>query len=90
MRSLAGAQFMINSNVMVREVDDGAVLLHLDEGIYFGLDPIGLRVWHLLAENQEAGKIIDTLFDEYEVSRSELEKDVSNLLGDLTKNGLLV
>ena len=60
----AGDQFMINSNVMVREVDDGAVLLHLDEGIYFGLDPIGLRIWHLLAENAETSSIVDTLLDE--------------------------
>ena len=51
----------ISSDVMFREVNDGAVLLDLKNGIYYGLDPIGTRVWNLLAENNTVEAICDQL-----------------------------
>ena len=42
----------IPEDVVVRDLAGEAVLLHLGTGTYFGLDTVGTRIWHLLAEHQ--------------------------------------
>ena len=34
--------------VLFKTVSDGAVLLHVEEEIYFGLNDVGTRIWQLL------------------------------------------
>jgi hypothetical protein len=65
------------------------VLLDLASESYFGLDEVGTRVWQLLNEGQGQSAMIDTLFDEYEVEREALERDISELLDRLSGAGLI-
>ena len=81
--------YQISNDVMVREVDDGAVLLELEKGVYYGLDPIGLRIWHMISEQRSIGTICEQLNLEYDVSQNKLSSDVINLLGELEQNGLV-
>ena len=83
------AKFKIAQNVMVREVKDGAVLLDVEKGIYFGLDPIGLQVWHLISEGNSLGSVCNQLLAEYDVSQSTLTTDIHNLMKDLSAQGLV-
>jgi hypothetical protein len=82
-------KYKIAQNVMVREVKDGAVLLDVEKGIYFGLDPIGLQVWRLISEGNSLVSICDELLEEYEVSKSTLTTDIHNLMKDLSAQGLV-
>jgi hypothetical protein len=82
-------KYKIAQNVMVREVKDGAVLLDVEKGIYFGLDPIGLQVWRLISEGNSLISICDELLEEYDVSRSTLNTDIHNLMKDLSAQGLV-
>ena len=81
--------YQISNDVMVREVDDGAVLLELEKGVYYGLDPIGLRIWHMISEQRSIGTICEQLNLEYDVSQNKLSSDVINLLSELEQNGLV-
>ena len=47
----------------VREVtsEDGGVLLEVEQGICFSLNPVGLRIWKLLKERRSVGQIVDAL-----------------------------
>jgi hypothetical protein len=77
-------------NVVFRNVGDELVLLDYSRGIYYGLDPIGARIWELLAAGVPTNAAIDTLLDEYEVSREQLETDVERLIAELLERGLIV
>ncbi len=66
-----------------------AVMLNLDSGIYFGLDPVGARVWELIQQPRAVGEVCDTIMDEYEVDRARCEKDVVNLLSEMAEHGLV-
>lgn len=81
--------FTVSSDVMFQEVAGETVLLDLESEAYFGLDEVGTRVWALLNEGKSAGEIVDSLLGEYEVERSELEKDVNTLLEQLLIAGLV-
>ena len=42
------ARLQISEQVVTRRVGDETVLLNLESGIYFGLDPVGSRFFELL------------------------------------------
>jgi hypothetical protein len=79
----------IPTQVMARTVGDETVILDLVSGTYFGLDPVGARIWQLMADGQALGAICETLLDEYEVSRDVLEGDILRLTEELRAKGLV-
>lgn len=89
MSSSLPASVAIPSDVLARQVGDETVILHLGSGNYFGLDPVGARLWQLLDEGRTPAEACEQLLAEYEVSRERLEADLAALLQDLLANGLL-
>jgi hypothetical protein len=79
----------VNENVVFRDLDGEAVLLHVERGTYFGLDPLGTRVWQSIVEHGSARNAIGPLLEEYEVPSETLENDVRRLLGELTAHDLI-
>jgi hypothetical protein len=79
----------VNDDVVFRTIEDEAVLLHLERGLYFGLDPIGTRVWDALVAHGSARPIISELLDEFDVVPETLESDVARLLNELRENDLI-
>jgi hypothetical protein len=76
--------------VIFKSVGDELVLLDVERGIYYGLDPVGARMWQLLAEGSSIESIVDAILGEYDVSREELQRDVERLTSELRDRGLLV
>ena len=79
----------IPAQVMARQVGDETVILDLGSGTYFGLDPVGARIWQLIGEGKTLGEICDTMLDEYEVTRGDLERDVVELADKLLEQKLI-
>jgi hypothetical protein len=50
-----------NESVVYAELDDEAVLLNVETGLYFGLDPIGVQIWKLLTDGVSKDQIADRL-----------------------------
>lgn len=64
-------------------------ILQLDSGKYFGLNPVGARVWQLMAEPRKVSEVLDTLLAEYEVPADRCRADLFALLQKLQKAGLI-
>ncbi|WP_158290240.1 PqqD family protein [Ramlibacter sp. WS9] len=79
----------IPPEVMARQVGDETVILDLASGNYFGLDPVGARIWQLITEGRTPAAVRDSLLAEYEVSPDDLERDLDRLLNELLSQGLL-
>lgn len=80
----------IPTQVMARTVGDETVILDLASGTYFGLDPVGARIWQLMAEGRALVEICATMLNEYEVEHAQLEMDILRLTGELLERGLVV
>jgi len=80
----------ISNDVLARKVGEETVMLHLTDGTYFGLDPVGTRIWELLTEGKSLVEICDIMIDEYDVSRDAIERDVIRLADELAARGLIV
>ena len=76
--------------VIAKMVGTEMVLLDYDRGVYYGLNPVGARVWQLLAEGEAVERILELLAGEYDVAREVLEADVAALLGDLEAKRLVM
>lgn len=77
--------------VLFEPLPDGAVLLDTRTEVYFGLDPVGARVWQLLPP---AARTLDELCaalrGEYpDVPDAVLREDVAALLAQLRDEGLV-
>jgi len=83
-------RMVIPAQVMSRHVGDETVILDLTSGLYFGLDPVGARVWQMLTEGYQTDAIVRTLLAEYAVPESQVRQDVQTLLDELISRGLLV
>ena len=66
-----------------------AVILKLDAGMYYGLDPIGARIWELIQEPMTVKDIRDVLLQEYEVAPEQCESELLALLENLVVEGLI-
>ncbi len=79
----------VSDDVVFRELEGEAVLLNLASGMYFGLDPIGTRVWQLLGEHQMLRAVLERMLDEFDVDRETLQSDLLSLADDLSSHGLI-
>jgi hypothetical protein len=66
-----------------------AAILNLQSGVYFGLDPVGARIWKLIQEPKTLDELRDTLLSEYDVEETRLDADLARLLGEMAKSGLV-
>lgn len=82
-------RFNISKEVLSQELNGETVLLDLQGESYFGLNEVGTRIWQLIQSGQTVDETLSTLSDEYDVSRLQLESDVSELLDKLTEAGLV-
>jgi coenzyme PQQ synthesis protein D (PqqD) len=64
-------------------------IVNFDNGVYYGLDPTGARIWNLLREPSTIDKLCDVLAGVFDVDRSTLESDVRAFVGDLADQGLV-
>jgi hypothetical protein len=65
-----------------------AAILNLKNSVYYGLDPVGARVWNLIQEPKTLADIRNTLLDLYDVDRRQLESDLQAVLSQLAEQGL--
>jgi hypothetical protein len=81
--------FTVPAEVVAREVGKETVILDLPTGTYFGLDPVGARMWQLLSAGKSVAELCDTMFGEYDVERATLEADALSLAQQLVDKKLL-
>ena len=76
-------------HVMFRELDGEAVLLNLQNEMYYGLDETGTRMWQLLTTSDSVQAAMDQLLEEFDVSAETLEQDLAEMITELKSHGLL-
>ena len=71
------------------DMGEEVILLHLDNGLYFGLGNIGARVWKLLQKPVKVQEIEAALLQEYDVDPERCHSEVIDLVADLVGQGLV-
>ncbi len=81
-----------NPKIIFKALATGAVLYSPQDEVYFGLNPVGVRVWELLPPlNTSLDQVCRTLEGEYPDAPGEMIRaDVAELLEELGKLGLVL
>ena len=64
-------------------------ILDLRSGIYFGLNEVGARIWHLLQEPRDVNKILKVILEEYDVDSERCKHELLTFLQQLEDKGLI-
>lgn len=80
--------------VAVREqvsavLEGETIVLSMRDGVYYGVDQVGSRIWSLCASPTTLGAVHRTLLDEYEVESDVAWRDLVALVEELLHVGLL-
>lgn len=66
-----------------------AVVLNLQSGTYFGLNPLGARIWELIKKPTMVSDVLRDLLKEYSVDEDECKTDLLTFLCQLEQQKLL-
>ncbi len=70
-------------------LDDEIVVLDVQEGAYFILNPVGARIWSLIQTPKTVAELIGVLIEEYKVEEDRCAREVIDLLQDLADRKLV-
>jgi|HigsolmetaGSP11D_1036233.scaffolds.fasta_scaffold01543_5 hypothetical protein len=75
--------------IMVSDMDGEKVMMSVRNGKYYNLGQTGGRIWELISAPVTVRQVIDSLLEEYEVSRPECEQQVLAFLSNLHNEQLI-
>lgn len=65
------------------ELEGEAVILHLSDGVYYGLNEVGAKVWTLVQTPRTISEIREALLKVYDVHPDDCTRDLIDLLQKL-------
>lgn len=66
-----------------------SAILNLKNSVYYGMNPVGARVWNLVQQPKSVSQLRDALLAEYEVEAARCERDLLDLLEQMRVEGLI-
>jgi Coenzyme PQQ synthesis protein D (PqqD) len=70
-------------------IEDKTALLSIKNGAYYCMDPVGSRVWELIAQPVRTSSVCETLLGEFNVEKGVCERQVLTFLQQLADADLL-
>jgi hypothetical protein len=89
MNSVNFSHITISPGVRETASEDGAVLLDIEQGICFSLNPVGLKIWRMLKQRFSLDQMTDSLEKEFHAPRPELMADICHFVGQLEAKRLI-
>jgi len=77
------------SRLVWRVVDGEALIVDLTSGAFFSLDRVGTEIWIALKNGSDRAQIVATITAKYGVDEQTVQRDVAELLDELSREGLV-
>ena len=65
------------------------VMMSLEKSSYFGLDPIGTKIWERMEAPIGVAELCQGLVDDYDVDKEECETDVLAFMNELYEHDII-
>ena len=85
----AESRIVLSKDQVSCDLAGEAAIVNLKNGVYYGLDQVGARIWNLMREPVTFAQILDSLLHDYEVDRPTLESDLRLFVNQLAEQGLV-
>ncbi|UTB33126.1 MAG: PqqD family peptide modification chaperone [Methanobacterium sp. ERen5] len=80
---------VISDDVVSCDLDGETAILNIESGIYFGLDPIGTKIWNSLKKPSKISNLVEMIMSDYDVDKKRCENDLIELINNLKESGLV-
>lgn len=84
------SKYTRNSMTISGRLHDELVMMDLDQGKYFSLNPVATRIWDLLEKPLMADELCMVLIDEYDVEPERCRIEVIEHLSEMVRLGLVL
>jgi len=78
-----------DNDVIFSDMDGETVMMSIERGEYYGINPIGSRIWSLLETPRTVSALCDTLCPDYDVTPEQCAVDVQLFLIQLVDKGVI-
>ena len=82
-------KIQLPKEVVWTKLGEEVAILNSETGTYFGLDPVGARIWCLVAEGKALEEVVPILLSEYAVDEHQLRTDLNELIEQLVARSLV-
>ncbi|MGD9558530.1 MAG: PqqD family peptide modification chaperone [Mangrovibacterium sp.] len=79
-----------NEQIIDGELDNNQVMMHLERGKYFGLNPVGKRIWDLIETPKSFEELMNILLKEFEVTQEQCEREIRAFLEKAVRYEIIV
>ena len=83
-------KYIRNSKTISGRLHDEMVMMDLDQGKYFSLNPVATRIWDLLEVSLTVEELCGRLQEEYEVDAARCLEEVSEHILEMVRLGLVL
>jgi hypothetical protein len=83
------ATIVANKDQLSCDLSGEAVILSLQSGAYYGLNPVGAWVWKLIQEPKTVSALRAAIVNQFEVEPELCQGDLNTLLRDLIQERLI-
>lgn len=82
-------KYIRNKNTVSGKLHDEIVMMDIDKGKYFSLNPISTSIWNLLEEPLSLEELCHKLQEEYDVSEEQCKTETEAHLLEMMKLDLI-
>src|SRR5688572_30609176 len=83
------SRIAVAPDVLASEVGPEVVMLSLRDGMYYGLDGVGVEIWRMIQTPVTIPRIVTVLVEMYDVDADRCRSDVLTMLATLVERGLV-
>lgn len=84
------SRYQRNQNTVASKLDDEIVMIDIDLGKYFSLNPVASSIWDILEEPKSKVEICSALLNEYDVDQQTCQTKVEAFLKELIDMKLVI
>jgi hypothetical protein len=79
----------VSASQVASRVGEELAILDLDHSVYYGLDPVGTRIWELIQDPTALSAVLAAVVAEFEVDEATAKEDLLTLIDALVDKGLV-
>jgi Coenzyme PQQ synthesis protein D (PqqD) len=88
-------RFIRNQEVVSRKIEGELIIVPIRSGVgdlnsLYTLNPVGSVLWEFMTESHTVGEMVQRICDEFEVTKTQAEKDIENFLDSLLEEKLVL
>jgi hypothetical protein len=77
------------AGLLATDMDGQWVMMSVENGRYYNLNPVGSRIWDLIEKPLAVGDLVRALLAEYKVEEEQCRTSVSAFLAEMIQKGLV-